>query len=55
MSYKKTVMRVVILLNDTLGELIGEQIGGEQTIVVLLTMNNIGGEYYLRITLKVLG
>ena len=35
MNYKKSVTRAVILFNKTLGEKIGEQIGGEQITVVI--------------------
>ena len=42
---KNTVTRVVIFLNKTLGEQIGEQIGGEQITVIihtyLMAFNNI--------------
>ena len=37
MSYKKTVIRVVRLFNNTCGEKIGEQIGGEKITVLLGT------------------
>ena len=43
MNYKKTVTRAVRLFNKTLGEKIGEQIGGEQiggeqiTVVIFTT------------------
>ena len=35
MNYKKTVTRVVILLNKTLGEQTGEKIVGEQITAIL--------------------
>ena len=35
MNYKKTVMRAVRVFNNTCGEKIGEQIGGEQITVVI--------------------
>ena len=35
MKYKKTITRVVILLNETLGDKIGDQIGGEQITVLI--------------------
>ena len=37
-SYKKTVMRVVRLFNNTCGEQIGEQIDGEQIADVVDTV-----------------
>ena len=35
MNYKKTVTRAIILFNKTLGEKIGEKIGGEQITVII--------------------
>ena len=35
MNYKKTVTRAVILLNKTLGEKIGEQLGGDKIPVIV--------------------
>ena len=60
MNYKKSVTRATILFNKTLGEQIGEQIGGEQITVVLpwvynSILNAYKGTWYLHLyTLNIL-
>ena len=46
-NYKETVTRSVILLNKTLGEYFGDQIGGEQATVLIYNIMHIYFSFYL--------